>query len=211
MSAILEDNAIILFQGDSITDAGRNRELFDNLGFGYAMMAAAWFSVLYPEKQVQFINRGISGNRVRDLRSRWEKDCLELQPTLISILIGINDVMRWYDCGDATTLEEFENDYRYILTQTKKHLQNVKIIICEPFVLPIPEDRKKWREALDPKINIVRKLAQEFHTFYIPLDGIFARAAAQRPPEFWTPDGVHPTPAGHALIAQEWLKTIKVL
>ena len=207
MSIKIEDNAVVLFQGDSITDCGRNRNQFDSMGNGYAMMAASWFNALYPDKNVTFINRGISGNRVKDLVSRWEKDCLDLQPSFLSILIGINDCWRRYDSNDPTSKEEFEAKYRKILEETRKKL-NVKIILCEPFVLPVPEDRKNWREDLDPKIQVVRELAREYKTFYLPLDGLFARASTQREPEFWAGDGVHPTLPGHAFIAREWLKLI---
>jgi len=210
MLPLIEERAIVLFQGDSITDVGRYREDTDDLGEGYAMMAASWFQALYPEKAVHFINRGIAGDRVIDLRNRWQKDCLDLQPTWISILIGINDTWRRYDRNDPTSVQEFEESYRTILESVKANLQ-AKLLLCEPFVLPVPEDRKTWREDLDPKIDVVRKLAHEYHAHLIPLDGIFAQAAALREPAFWASDGVHPSNTGHALIAQAWLHTIKAL
>lgn len=208
MSTIIKDNSIVLFQGDSITDCGRSRENDEELGAGYANMVAAWFSAAYPEKNVKFINRGISGNRVRDLVARWEEDCIKLKPSLVSILIGINDCWRRYDRNDPTSVEDFKAGYRKILTQIRENL-DAEILICEPFVLPYPEDRKQWREDLDPKIQAVRELAREFKTLYVPLDGLFAAACTQREPKFWAADGVHPTQAGHALIAQAWLKAVK--
>ena len=105
-------------------------------------------------------------------------------------------------------VEDFEKGYRDILTRTANET-NARLILCEPFVLPVPEDRKAWREDLDPKIHVVRQLAREFNAIYIPLDGIFAAASAKREPAFWAADGVHPTSAGHALIAMEWLKAIE--
>ncbi|MFO7296306.1 MAG: SGNH/GDSL hydrolase family protein [Caldicoprobacter sp.] len=208
MSTLIEDGAVVLFQGDSITDCGRNRDDDHDLGYGYANMIAAWFSAVYPEKRVKFINKGISGNRVRDLVERWQRDCIDLNPSWVSILIGINDCWRRYDRNDPTPVEVFAAGYRKILTETKEKL-NARIILCEPFVLPVPEDRKMWREDLDPKIQVVRELAREFGALYVPLDGIFAAAAAKREPEFWAPDGVHPSQAGHALIARAWLQTVK--
>ncbi|MEJ5197522.1 MAG: SGNH/GDSL hydrolase family protein [Anaerolineae bacterium] len=210
MTTLIEDNALVLFQGDSITDAGRNYADPADLGTGYAMLVAAWFSAAYPEKRVRFLNRGISGNRVRDLRQRWQRDCLDLRPTWVSILIGINDTWRRYDSGDPTSAEAFERDYRAILTATRDRLA-ARLIICEPFLLPVPDDRIAWREDLDPKIAAVRRLAREFDALYIPLDGLFAAAATRREPAFWLPDGVHPTPAGHALTAQAWLRTVRAL
>lgn len=210
MTTLIEDNALVLFQGDSITDAGRNYADPADLGTGYAMLVAAWFSAAYPEKRVRFLNRGISGNRVRDLRQRWQRDCLDLRPTWVSILIGVNDTWRRYDSGDPTSAEAFERDYRAILMATRDRL-DARLIICEPFLLPVPDDRIAWREDLDPKIAAVRRLAREFDALYIPLDGLFAAAATRREPAFWLPDGVHPTPAGHALIAQAWLRTVRAL
>ncbi|MGC9347237.1 MAG: SGNH/GDSL hydrolase family protein [Anaerolineae bacterium] len=210
MQTLIEDHATVLFQGDSITDAGRSREDDADMGRGYAALAAAWFSALYPEKHVRFINRGISGNRTRDLRSRWQRDCLDLNPTWVSILIGINDVWRRYDSQDPTPLEAFEENYRHILKRTQQELQ-AHIMILEPFLLSVPEDRAGWRVDLDPKIAVVRHLAREFDALYVPLDGPFAAAATQREMGFWLPDGVHPSPAGHALIAQAWLSAVKAM
>ena len=213
MSSLIEDGAVVLFQGDSITDADRyhnDDSAPGNLGYGYAMMTSAWFSALYPEKAVRFINRGISGDRTVDLRERWQEDCLALRPTWISILIGVNDTWRRYDSNDPTPVREYESAYRAILEQTSAKL-NARLILCEPFVLPVAEDRTTWREDLDPKIAVVRRLAREFKALYVPLDGIFARAATQREPAFWASDGVHPTVEGHALIAQSWLRTVKAI
>lgn len=210
MITLIEDNSLVLFQGDSVTDAGRSRINDSELGRGYPNMISAFFSAMYPEKKVKFINRGISGNRVRNLQSRWKEDCLDLKPDWVSILIGINDCWRRYDSNDPTSVEDYEKDYRDILTKTVDET-GARLILCEPFVLPVPEDRKNWREDLDPKIQVVRKLALEFDAILIPYDGIYAAACAKREPAFWAADGVHPTYAGHALMSIEWLKTVRAL
>ena len=210
MIPLIEDNALVLLQGDSITDGGRNYADGNDLGTGYAMLVAAWFSAAYPEKRVRFINRGIGGNCTRDLRARWQRDCLDLRPAWVSILIGVNDTWRRYDSDAPTPVEAFERDYRAILAAVHDRLK-ARLIICEPFLLPVPDDRITWREDLDPKIAAVRRLAREFEAIYVPLDGLFATAAARREPAFWLPDGVHPTPAGHALIAQAWLRAVDAL
>ncbi|HEY5585161.1 MAG TPA: SGNH/GDSL hydrolase family protein [Ruminiclostridium sp.] len=207
---MFENNEVVLFQGDSVTDCGRSREDDSNHGNGYPMMIASWLEALYPEKTVKFINRGVSGDRVCDLKTRWHEDCIQLKPTFVSILVGINDCWRRYDSNDPTSPEAFEKTYRDILTQVKENTE-AKILLCEPFVLPYPEDRKQWREDLDPKISIVRDLAREFKTLLLPLDGIFNSNAAYKASGFWTADGVHPTMAGHALIAQEWLRKTKCI
>jgi acyl-CoA thioesterase-1 len=210
MASLIEDGALVLFQGDSITDAGRDRYDSNHLGYGYAMMASAWFSALYPAKSVRFLNRGIGGNRALDLQSRWQEDCLDLRPSWVSIMIGINDTWRRYDRNDPTSVQDYEAAYRAILEQTREHV-DARLILCEPFVLPVPQDREAWREDLDPKIAAVRRLAREFAAILVPLDGIFAQAATQRELTFWAGDGVHPTSAGHALIAQSWLRAVKAL
>ncbi|NIK75103.1 lysophospholipase L1-like esterase [Paenibacillus castaneae] len=205
---MIEDGAVVLFQGDSITDCGRNYDDYHSLGHGYALFAAAAFGRKYPHKNVQFLNRGISGNRAVDLERRWEKDCLELKPTWVSIYIGINDTWRRYDNGDATSADEFYQSYRKLILDTRDRLDS-KLILIEPFVLPVPEERRGWREDLDPKIQAVRDLSREFKTLYVPLDGLFAAASSNTEPAYWAGDGVHPSPAGHALIAEAWLQAVK--
>ncbi|MFE5320106.1 SGNH/GDSL hydrolase family protein [Paenibacillus sp. NPDC056579] len=196
----------VLFQGDSITDAKRVREDGNDLGKGYALMAAAQFSSLYPEEQVTFLNRGISGNRVKDLQNRWQEDCLDLKPDVVSIYIGINDTWRRFDRNDPTSAEQYEEGYRDLLNRTRQ--LDAKLVLIEPFVLPVPEDRKLWREDLDPKIHVVRELAREYGARLVSLDGLFAQASTKAPSAFWAPDGVHPSPAGHALIARAWLQAV---
>lgn len=210
MESLVERGATVLFQGDSITDAGRKREDGADLGFGYAQMAAAWFSALHPERRVVFLNRGVGGDRVKDLRARWQRDCIELKPTWVSILVGINDTWRRFDSNDCTTVEEFEAVYREILGQVRDEL-GACLILCEPFVLHTAPDRMQWRVDLDPKIHAVRKLAREFGAVLVPLDGVFAAASARREPGFWSGDGVHPSPSGHALMAQAWLRAVGAL
>ena len=206
MVPIIKEGSLVLFQGDSITDAGRSRENSAELGSGYPALVSAWYTAAFPRSCVRFINRGISGNRAADLRARWGEDCLALRPDWVSILIGINDTWRRFDSGDPTSVEKFAENYRVILTAAKE--VGAQIIMLEPFLLPVPEDRRTWRVDLDPKIQVVRELAREFAAVYIPLDGIFAGASIHREPAFWLPDGVHPSPEGHALIAQAWLKGV---
>lgn len=206
----LQPEQTVLFQGDSITDCGRDRANPYSLGSGYAMMASAWFSAKYPDMGVHFINRGIGGNRIPDLIGRWQEDTLDIQPDWISILIGINDCWRRFDHNDPTSVESYASNYRKLLIRTKESLPEARLILMEPFVLPYPEDRVEWREDLDPKIQAARELAREFEAIYVPLDGLFAAAATRRPASFWAADGVHPSPEGHALIARAWLDTVGI-
>ena len=147
------------------------------------------------------------GNVVADLERRLEADVLALKPTVVSILIGINDTWRRYDSNTTSDIPAFEDSYRRILSTLRQEL-SARLVICEPFLLPIPKDRIPWREDLDPRIASVRRLAMDFGATYVPLDGIFAAAACQREMNYWAPDGVHPTPAGHGLIAEAWLEAV---
>lgn len=204
----LRPGARILFQGDSITDAGRLYEDGDNLGLGYPNFAAAWLSALYPERNLTFINRGISGNRIYDLEERWTEDCIALKPDWVSIFIGINDTWRLFDSGVPSPAAQFEACYRRLLDRVRSET-GAAIILMDPFVLPWPADRLAWREDLDPRIEVVQRLAAEYGALHVPLDRIFAEAATRRPAAFWAEDGVHPTQPGHALIAQNWIAAVQ--
>ncbi len=190
-----------MFQGDSITDAGRKRNHNESFGDGYVMLTTAWLSALYPEYHMKFVNRGVGGDGIRDLKNRWKKDCLDLKPDLVSILVGVNDVT-WR----GTSTESFEADYRSILEQTRQ--LKCQIVLLEPFLLPLVEDFLELTKELNKKIEVIRKIANEFEIKVIPLNDIFLKACVKRDASFWSLDGAHPTLAGHALIAQSWIKGV---
>lgn len=210
MSRYFKDGQVVLFQGDSITDCNRDRDSGDNpLGNGYPKKVTGLYNILYPNHKVTFLNKGISGNRVVDLLDRYDADFKEVNPDFISILIGINDTWRKYDSNDETTTEKFYEGYLLLLSKIKKDMPNCKIMIMEPFLLNSLPDRAKWREDLDPKIQVVRKLAVEFADYYLPLDGILAKAEAEEYTNVeMAEDGVHPTDIGHSIIAKEYLKAL---
>jgi acyl-CoA thioesterase I len=201
-------NSVILFQGDSITDCGRNYANNDSLGQGYAMMISSWYSALYPEKNVRFINRGKNGDRVRELKNRWRKDCLDLRPDTVSILIGINDVLRKNFWNKSTSAEDFETDYRCLLEQVKYGI-HANLVILHPFLLDsMGEICPDFRKSLILLSKVVEHLSEEFDAVLIPLNTLFYEASLRRESSFWTSDGVHPTLPGHALIAQSWLRIL---
>lgn len=210
MSVLIAKNSLVLFQGDSITDAGRNRADPNGLGNGYAMLAAALFQALHPERNVRFLNRGISGNRAKDLRNRWTEDCIDLRPDWVSIMIGINDTWRRFDSNDPTSVEAYETALRAILERTRDEI-GARLVLVEPFVLPHPEDRKAWRGDLDGRIGAVHRLAKEFGAVLVPMDRIFADNCRDVEPRFWAEDGVHPSMPGHGLIAYSWMKAVGAL
>jgi acyl-CoA thioesterase-1 len=204
----ITQNDRIVFFGDSITDAGRIRENDSDLGKGYVFLTAASLHSKLTNPEFKIWNKGISGNRIYDLESRLDNDVFSLKPTVVSILIGINDVWHFFSGGKPSPHNEFYNAYHRILMRITKELK-ARVIILEPFLLPIPEDRKTWRADLDVKIQLIRDLAREFSTEYIPLDGIFARASAKVPMAHWMQDGVHPSLAGHSVISEHWLKNLE--
>ncbi len=190
----------ILFQGDSITDAGRDYSDCHNMGYGYTLYTSQAIKNRHPETEFEFINLGISGHRAENLRDRWASDCTDLKPDVVSILIGVNDT--WHRAAEKNWMphEYFEECYRYLLTEIKEKT-DAKIIIIEQFLLPT-EDKEFFRYDLDPKIQVTRKLAREFADAFIPLDGIFAANSIGVAPTCWAPDGVHPSEAGARLIAR---------
>jgi len=205
-----------LFQGDSITDGGRSYDKDWNhvYGQGYAYLITAHINFDYPGRDYQFLNRGISGNTVNDLVSRWQKDTLDIKPDVLSILIGINDVYKVIMQGDKATAEDFGKAYNQLLIQTTTALPNVKLILLEPFILPVGMVNKNpelWASEVQKRQIVVRTLALKFNAIYVPLQDVFNKALQKAKAEHWIWDGVHPMPAGHELIAREWMKAVKKL
>jgi acyl-CoA thioesterase-1 len=207
MTTTLTKGMTILFTGDSITDCGRRAGPFTPMGNGYARMLSLRLGAKYRELDIAFVNMGISGDRAKDLDARWNRDCIKLRPSLVSVLIGVNDTWRRFDHNDPTSTDEFTESYRRILEKTKRETE-AALVLCEPFLLHCGQVTDEWRSDLDPKIESVRKLAGEFSAILVPLDDVFARASVETSPSFLAEDGVHPTEAGHALIARTWLKYV---
>lgn len=199
----------LLFQGDSITDAGRSFEDPHLLGGGYVKYAAQNLQKAYPDVEFEFINLGISGNQTKDLVARLDSDFIDVQPDIISILIGINDV--WHHAEDRSWIEDdvFETRYRTVLKAIKEKT-NAKIMMMEPFLIPV-EDKLYFREDLYKKIEIIRALAREYADIYLPTDGLLAAAFIGDEPTSYAADGVHPTDKGAEFIGKlysEYMKPI---
>ena len=201
----------ILFQGDSITDAGRDKRNYHDLGAGYPKFAAQHIREAFPETDFEFINFGISGNRTSQLFDRLYTDGIAFEPDIISILIGINDVWHRHGSGQiATTDLQVETNYRAILERLKKET-NAKIVMLAPFLLD-DEAKEDWRGEVDRIIAIVRKLADEFADVYIHLDEHFAEALKTQPePKFYSGDGVHPNDQGRAFIGKLYADVVRPL
>ena len=214
VSVAIPPGSIILFQGDSITDTGRSRETADTpnlrstLGSGYAWMAGSHLLVDHPDSDLKVFNRGISGNKVPDLARRWDAVCLRLKPDILSILIGVNDIWHRRNGKYDGTLESYEAGYRELLQRTKEALPDVKLVLCEPFVLKCGAIDDSWFPEFDGFRAAARKLSEEFKTVFVPFQTAFDRAVAYAQPKDWAGDGVHPSPYGAALMAHEWLRHV---
>ncbi len=201
-------NSIILFQGDSITDVNRNREDYYGMGQGYPLLIKSYLMEKYPNLNLSFLNRGISGNRIVDLYARWKGDCINLKPDFISILIGINDVWHEYNNKQGVNDKKFKKIYSILLEETKESLPNAQVVLMEPFVLKASatmENFKNWEEDVKIRQDIVKDLAREYSCLFIPLGEKFNNVSLINNPSYWLFDGVHPTEAGHMIIAKEWL------
>lgn len=206
-------NARILFQGDSITDAGRQREAAEAndttaLGCGYAQIAAATLLAERPGDDLQCFNRGVSGDRIVDLHERWQSQTIQLQPTVLSVLIGINDLLHGYFNGNGIELPRFQTLYRQLLTWTREALPEVGLVLGEPFALPCGAIQAAWMDELKPRQEVARSLAEEFGAVFVPYQSMFDAAATEAPMTYWLADGFHPTPAGHGRMAQLWLQRL---
>ncbi len=201
----------ILFQGDSITDAGRDKRNYHDMGGGYPKYAAENLREMFPDAELEFINFGISGNRTCQLFDRLYTDGIAFEPDIISILIGINDI--WHRYGGekiATTDEQFALNYKCILERLKQE-SNAKIVMLCPFLLDAP-DKQNFRPDLDRFLPVVRQLAEEYADVFIPLDDLFAEAMKTQPePLYYSGDGVHPNENGSRFIGEHYAKAIAPL
>lgn len=199
----------LLFQGDSITDAGRDKRNYHHMGNGYPKYAAELIAAAHPEIEFEFINFGISGNRTDQLFDRLYADGIAFQPDIISILIGINDI--WHRKNNIfTTDAQIETNYRAILTLLREKT-NAKIVMLAPYVLDAA-DKGYLAEDLKTVLPIVRSLADEFADVYIPLDELFDEAMKTQPePLYYSADGVHPNANGAAFIGQKYAEAVEQL
>jgi len=197
----------VLFQGDSITDMNRGRNADPNhiLGHSYAFIIASKAGSTYPERKVEYINRGVSGNTVTDLAARWQVDAIDLKPDILSILIGVNDL------GFGVSAEDYKANFSKLLDRTVAAMPNVKLVLCEPFGLPTGPKKAGWdryQNDLAQRQAVVSELATKYHATFVRLQSVFDEACRRAPAETWMWDGVHPTYAGQQLIADAWVRSV---
>ena len=197
----------ILFQGDSITDTDRGPDGAPDagMGHGYAYLVAARLTADNPGLRLVFANRGISGNKIHDLAARWQEDTIALRPGVVSVLVGINDT-----CAEMA-FDEFEAAYDNLLEQTKAALPDVRLVLCEPFALLPREANGRshvWETDVRQRARIVEKLATKYRAPFVRFQKVFDEALKHAPAGHWLYDGIHPTHAGHQLMADEWIRAV---
>ena len=212
--SLLSGGNTILFQGDSITDAGRDKkhEVANEqraFGRGYAWMAASQLLIYQPEKKYSIYNRGISGNKVHQLDARWEKDCLDLKPDVLSILIGVYDIWHGLNGRYDGTVKTYADDYRKLIVRTKKQLPDVTLVICEPFVLRCGAVKENWFPEFDRYREAAQEIAKGNQAIFIPFQSMFDEAIKYAEPNHWAGDGVHPSANVASLKAHFWLEAVK--
>ena len=203
----------VLFQGDSITDGGRLKtntwDLNHQMGHGYASIINSYLGAKYPEKKLEFLNRGISGNRIADLYGRWKEDTLLHNPDVISILIGVNDAYSIINNESGSEYERFKKIYRLLIEEAKEQNPNVKFVLIEPFLLPIGdicEKYDKYEAYVKSLQKATKEVAEEYsEAVFLPLQEKFNELADKFGASYWLWDGVHPTVSGHQIIADEWI------
>lgn len=209
----------ILFQGDSITDCGRNRNDFYGMGDGYPNLVKASLGLDCPG-EYEFINRGISGNRIVDLYARIKADFINLQPEYASILIGVNDA--WHEIGaqNGVDTEKFEKIYTMLIDEIQAACPQTKLMILAPYVLEgkstcnieeVPDRWERFKTDVAEKAAVAKAIAEHYGLPLIELQEAFDNACQKAPAEYWTADGVHPTACGHEIINRLWLKTFETM
>ncbi len=204
----------ILFQGDSITDAGRTKTSIAEAGIGYVNLIQSQLCFEKPQ-EFEILNRGISGNRIIDVYARIQNQIIELKPDILSVLVGVNDVLSWLsEIPNGIGKEKFYKIYSMLIEEVKSALPDIKIILMEPFVLEGTATEANWqwtRKEMEAYALITKQAAEENKLAFVPLQDKFNDVLSYAPPGYWLYDGVHPTSAGHELIKREWIKAYNLL
>lgn len=207
----------ILFQGDSITDAGRDRNNPNGLGWGYAYLTKGTLGIERPN-EFEFINRGVSGNRIVDLYARIKSDFINLKPDYASIYIGVNDVWHEIESQNGVATDKFEKIYTMLIDEVQAACPGIKLMLIAPYVLEgrntcnteqIPDRLERFQKDVAEKAAVTKKMAEKYGLPLIELQPAFDEACKKAPAEYWAGDGVHPTVCGHELIKRLWIETFE--
>ena len=197
----------LLFQGDSITDAFRKPDELNpafQLGNGFVFLLASELACEHPDRPWAFLNRGVSGNRVEDLKARWHEDAIALRPDVLTLLVGVNDTLAAMQGGRCSSDDHFEETYQWLLDSLRAECPEIRFILMEPFLLQVGRVQPEWRDHLEPRQAAIRRIASVASAGFIPLQQIFDCAARETGGAHWSYDGIHPTHAGFQLIANTW-------
>lgn len=215
MKKFFTEGMTVLFQGDSVTDCGRDRSLSEGIecmGDGYPKIFKQVYDTLFPDNKVKFVNKGVSGDKTCNLLERYDEDLKAINPDFISIMIGINNTWRNFDSGENFSAEDFGKEYEELLTKLKADMPDAKILIIEQFAFTAHPERNTWQEDLDGKRNETRRLAEKYADWFIPMYDIMTDASKTEFDMYaLSADGVHPEALGHSLIATEIFKTLEII
>lgn len=209
----------ILFQGDSITDAGRNREDFYSTGYGYAHLVTASLGADNPDRY-EFVNRGVGGDLLADMYGRLQEDFLDLAPDYASIFIGTNDAWAELDQGRPIETAAFEAMYVEMLERIYAACPNVKLMLLGPAIMEgkfsentadQPDRLGQFRAHVASRIDVVRRIAARYSLPFVDVQAVYDAACQRAAAPCWTGDGAHPTPAGHELIKRAWLQAFEAM
>lgn len=207
----IKANQRLLFIGDSITDCARRSHHAFDLGQGFVGMIAGYLGATYPDKPLEIINRGIAGNVMADMIERWQEDCLDLKPDMVTILIGVNDIWRRMDQNlepSQAVYDQFESHYRYLIQSLKEQNPEVQIILMDTFVIP-NQNIDQWKTYQADINAIIHRIANDFALTCVSLGSIMAKVCSKNSSDYFIqPDGVHPHPAGHGIIAKAWIENV---
>ncbi|MDD6763490.1 MAG: SGNH/GDSL hydrolase family protein [Clostridiales bacterium] len=211
----------ILFQGDSLTDCGRDKTKKDflaNYGFGYANLIASKLMCEYPGTVIE--NRAVAGNRIGDMYARWIEDALNIDCNILSILCGVNDIGFGIRMNQGADAKKFGFIYELMINEMLERKPDIRLVLCEPFLFKIEENTPEsgrdivenwdlWNGQLTERRAIIAELAKKYNAVFVPFAKSFEEAFKLAPPQHWSVDCIHATNAGHALMAKVWLETVK--
>lgn len=200
----IKEKSVVLFQGDSVTDCRRNRNDEYDLGNSYVKIVGKYLR----KNNVQVINRAISGNKVNDLLTRFQKDFVDCKPNYIFILIGVNDT--WHNYPNQKATNVFIEEYDLLLKKIKDEI-SVPVVILEPFIIGYKEEYTCMRGDLLTKVDEIRKLAKKYHCEYIAFENDFATVLIHEDEELYSIEGIHPLEKGYKLMAKKIIKNIKTI
>lgn len=206
----LKKNDTLIFLGDSVTDCGRSPDGVWEKGDGYPRMVDAMFRILHPETRIYFVNKGTSGDQTRMVIDRLQADVLDLKPDAVTLLIGINDVWRFFDQAGpkaGVSAEEYRDNLKKIIEPILA--SGAKLLVMTPYMIdtnPAEPMRTKMLEYA----GICKQVAEEYQLEVLELQPLFEDLLKQGVSSYeLSPDRIHPTQKGHMAIALELMKRLK--